>query len=249
MKIARQEIVISFEIDTSIVLTCGSAIKNAQKKLGGRILSINAPEDAPPSMPRVILRLEDTILNLGLDRIQITTIPPAHVSNDIEKSSKFTLQRLASLLSEILPSMPKYNWVGVISEIKYPEDPLRSNSANEAAMPIFDKLINIDRKNKDLSAFQIQYGVRDEQYFVTYTVGAFEGRQIELKAPHQPGFFVADLSDYPLLECGVRVLVDINNKPNKHNENPTKDIEDILLKKTSLVANIAEDLNLQGVLP
>ena len=63
MKITRQETVISFEIDKSIVLTCGSAIKNAQKKLGGRILSINAPEDAPPSMPRVILRLEDTILN------------------------------------------------------------------------------------------------------------------------------------------------------------------------------------------
>ena len=31
-------------------------------------------------------------------------------------------------------------------------------------------------------------------------------------------------------------------------ENPTKDIEDIFLKKISLVANIAEDLNLQGVL-
>ena len=117
MKITRQEIVISFEVDTSIVLTCGSAIKNAQKKLGGRILSINAPEDAPPSMPRVILRLEDTILHLGLDRIQITTIPPAHVSNDIEKSSKFTLQRLTSLLSEILLSMPKYNWAGVLQNL------------------------------------------------------------------------------------------------------------------------------------
>ncbi len=48
MKITRQEIVVSFEIDPSIVLSCGSAIKNAQKKLGGRILSINAPDDAPP---------------------------------------------------------------------------------------------------------------------------------------------------------------------------------------------------------
>ena len=61
MKITRQEIVVSFEIDPSIVLSCGSAIKNAQKKLGGRILSINAPDDAPPSMPRIILRNVDEI--------------------------------------------------------------------------------------------------------------------------------------------------------------------------------------------
>ena len=109
MKITRQEIVVSFEIDPSIVLSCGSAIKNAQKKLGGRILSINAPDDAPPSMPRIILRLEDTIMNLGLDRIQITAIPPSHVADEIEKSSKFTLQRITPILSELLPSIPKYS--------------------------------------------------------------------------------------------------------------------------------------------
>jgi len=232
MKITRQEIVVSFEIDPSIVLSCGSAIKNAQKKLGGRILSINAPDDAPPSMPRIILRLEDTIMNLGLDRIQITAIPPSHVADEIEKSSKFTLQRITP-----------------ITEIEYHEDPLKSNSAKEAAIPIFDKLINIDRKDKGLSAFQLQYGIKDDQHFVTYTVSAFEGRKIELKAPLQTGLFLIDPSEYPLTECGIRILLDINNKPNKHNENTFQDIAKILLKMKLLATNIPEDLNLQGVLP
>ena len=249
MKITRQEIVVSFEIDPSIVLSCGSAIKNAQKKLGGRILSINAPDDAPPSMPRIILRLEDTIMNLGLDRIQIIAIPPSHVADEIEKSSKFTLQRIRPILSELLPSIPKYHWSGVITEIEYHEDPLKSNSANEAAIPIFDKLINIDRKDIGLSAFQLQYGIKDDQHFVTYTVSAFEGRKIELKVPPQTGFFLLDPSEYPLTACGIRILLDINNKPNKHNENSFQDIEKILLKMKLLVTNIPEDLNLQGVLP
>lgn len=46
MKIARQEVVISFKIDSSIVLSCGAAIQNMQKEVGGQILSINAPDDA-----------------------------------------------------------------------------------------------------------------------------------------------------------------------------------------------------------
>jgi hypothetical protein len=248
VKIARQEIVISFEIDQSIVLTCGNAIKNVQRKLGGRILSINAPDDAPPSMPRVILKLKDTILNIGLDRIQITTIPPSHVSDNIEKTSKFTIQRIEPFLTELLPVIPKYFWSGVITEIEFHENPMKSNSADEAAIPIFDKLINIDRKNKELSAFQLQYGIKDDLCFITYTISAFEGRQIEFKMPPKPGYFRIEPSEYLLMECGIRILLDINNKPNKHNENPIKDIENILAKQNSLVSNIVEDINLKGVL-
>lgn len=248
MKIARQEIVISFEIDPSIVLSCGTAIQNMQKKVGGQILSINAPDDAPPSMPRIMLRLKDTIFNLGLDRIQFTVVPPSQVTDEIEKASKFTLQRISPLLAEILPSIPKYLWAGVITEVEYPESPLKSKSANDATTPIFDKLININRNNKALSAFQLQYGVNDDLNFTTYTISGFEGRKIELKSPQEQGYLIIDPTEYPLTECGIRVLLDVNNRPNKHNEHPLKDIEAILSKTNSLVANIAEDLNLQGVI-
>ena len=248
MKIARQEIVISFEIDPSIVLSCGTAIQNMQKKVGGQILSINAPDDAPPSMPRIMLRLKDTIFNLCLDRIQFTVVPPSQVTDEVEKSSKFTLQRISPLLTEILPSIPKYFWAGVITEVEYPESPLKSKSANDATTPIFDKLININRNNKALSTFQLQYGVNDDLNFTTYTISGFEGRKVELKPPQKPGFLILDPPEYPLTECGIRVLLDINNRPSKQNEYPLKDIEAILSKTNSLVANIAEDLNLQGVI-
>jgi hypothetical protein len=50
------------------------------------------------------------------------------------------------------------------------------------------------------------------------------------------------------LEVGIRILLDVNNKPNEHNEDPVEDIEDILSKQNSLVLNIAEDTNLLGAL-
>lgn len=199
-------------------------------------------------MPRIMLRLKDTIFNLGLDRIQFTVVPPSQVTDDAEKSSKFTLQRISPLLTEILPSIPKYYWAGVITEVEYPENPLKSKSANEATIPIFDKLININRQNKDISAFQLQYGVNDDLNFITYTISGFEGRKVELKPPQETGFLLLDPTEYPLTECGLRVLLDVNNRPNKHNENPLGDIESILSRTNSLVANIEKDLNLEGVM-
>ncbi len=251
MKINRQEIVVSFELDTSIILTCGSALKKIHDKLGGRIISINVPEDAPPPLPRVVLKLEDTILNIGLERFQITVNPPSHVQDSIEKTSTFTFRRASSILSELIPFMPRYNWAGIISEVQYPEKPLKNKSAIEAATPIFDKLVKIDRNNKKLSAFQIQFGIKEDQHFITYTIDAYETRQIELLTPEQKGFhqIVIDASKFPVTDCGIKILVDINNKPNEHNQNPLDDLENIFLKQKTTIDEIPNNLNLKGLLP
>jgi len=39
-------------------------------------------------------QLEDAILNVALDRFQITTRPPSHIAQDISNSSKFVMQRI-----------------------------------------------------------------------------------------------------------------------------------------------------------
>ena len=247
MKIARQEVVVSFKVEPTIVLTCGTSLKKIQEKLGGKILSINAPEDSPPSLPRVILKLADTILNVALDRFQITTIPPSHIANDIKKSSKFAFQRSVSILSELLTSMPDYLWAGAILDIEFPEDPLRSDSAIEAAIPIFDRLIKIDRKTRELSSFQLQFGFKDDPYFINYTISAFESRKIEFKAPPKSGPVILNPSDFPLSECGIKVLLDINNKPNKPNEKPLEDLEGIFSNKKMSFDSLVEDLKLKGL--
>ena len=248
MKISHQETVVSFELDESIALSCGSAIKELQKMLGGRILSINTPEDAPPPMPRVILRMKDSVVNLGLDRVQITTFPPSHVSDDIEKSSKFTFHRVEQVLNKLSPSLPEYLWSGVISTLEFPEDPLKNKSGTEAITPVFDTLINIERKGRALSSFQLQYGVEEDFHYITYTISGYERRQFRFDAKQQSGFVRLDPSEHPVYECGIKVLLDINNRPNKSNKDPIKDLETVIEKTKPFADNMAKELNLEGIL-
>jgi hypothetical protein len=211
-------------------------------------VSINSPDEAPPPLPRVVLKLEDTILNVALDRFHITTRPPSHIANDMDKAAHFASQRLKSIILDLQPAKLNYKWSGVIAMIEYAEYPLVCKSASEAAIPLFDRLINIDRKERDLSSFQLQFGIRDENYFVNYTISAFETRKIKLTPSAQKQYISIDIKEYPLAECGVRVILDINNKPEPASGDPEKDIQQILKKQSELFANMAKELYLEGIL-
>lgn len=241
------QIVSAFEIEQSIVLSIGPSLKQLQKRLGGQLLTINAPDGAPPPLPRIVLKLEDTILKIGLDRFDITTRPPSHVSQDMVKSCKFAGQRASAIISELTPYI-LYKWSGVITTFEYPEEPLISKSAIEAAKPIFDKLINIDRGDRDLSSFQLQFGLKDNDHFKNYTIGAFEGREIKLDSPLNKGFVEIDFKEHPVFECGIQIILDVNNKPCVANKDPLEDINTIFSKQIDLYSNFSSDLNLEGIL-
>lgn len=248
MRVNRFEIVCSFEVDPSIVLTCGPYLKSLQQKLGGKLLMINAPDDAPPSLPRVVLKLKDTILNVALDRFHITTQPPSHVAQDMDKAVQFAYQRSTPIVSDMQAAKLNYKWSGVVAEVEYPEDPLISKSASEAAIPVFDRLIKIDRKDRELGSFQLQFGIRDDNYYINYTIASFESREIKLPLPSQKQYISIDIKEYPVTECGLRVLLDVNNKPGAESRDPQKDIRLIFKKQSEAFANIANTLNLEGIL-
>ncbi len=248
MKITRIEMVISFKIEPSIVLVCGSALKRIQNMLGGRLFTVNAPDDSSPTLPRAILKLDDTILNIALDRFQITTIPPSHIADDQKKSSRFAIQRARTIIKELLDCMPQYQWAGVILEIEYPEDPSVNKTTNDTAIPIFDKLIKIDRKGNELSAFQLQFGFKDITKFTTYTISTFEGGEVEIPDPQPAGYFPVEPSDLPLIARGIRLIVDINNKPKRSIASPMVDLEEIFSEQEKSFETLPQALNLEGVL-
>ena len=248
MRVNRFEIVCAFEVDSSIVLTCGPYLKILQQKLGGKLLMINTPDEAPVEFPRVVLKLKDTILNVTLDRFQITTQPPSHVAQDMDKAVQFAYQRLNQIISDMQPANINYLWSGVIAEVEYPEDPLVSKSAPEAAAALFDRLIRIDRNKRELASFHLQFGIRDNNYYVNYTITGFETRQIQLPLKTQKEYISIELKEYPLSECGLKILIDVNNKPAPETRDPEKDIKLILKKHSELFTNITKDLNLEGII-
>ncbi len=240
--------VLAFEFDETIVLSLGPSLKALQKKLGGQLIPINAPDDAPPPLPRIILKLSDSLLKLGLDRISITISPPSHIKSNINKSSKFAIQRTASIIKDLLVTISHYKWCGIVTGLEFPSKPKSCTSGIEAITPVFNKLININRSDRDLGAFQLQFGIKDNLHFTNYTISGYESRDIKLVTQMNKGFIPIRTEDYKVMECGIRIMLDINNKPGGATKDPIKDLENILLKTKSLSETLPNDLNLEGIL-
>ncbi len=248
MRINSYEVVIVFEFDETIVLSLGPSLKAIQKSLGGELVTINVPEDAPPPLPRIILKFSDSLLKLGIDRISITINPPSHVKSNINKSSKFALQRTVSIIKDLLALIPQYKWCGIVTELEFPSEQNSYNLAIEAVTPVFDKLININRSHKELASFQLQYGIKENSHFTNYTISGYESRNIKFISQKKKGFVSIPINDQEVAECGIRVILDVNNKPGGATENTIEDIENILNKTNKLSLILPDDLNLGGIL-
>lgn len=248
MRVNSYEVVVTFELDQAIVLSLGASLKKLQRHLGGQLIPINAPEDAPPHLPRIVLRLKDTFVQVGLDRLSLSIIPPSHVKSDIRKSSKFTLQRASKIVKDLAPNMPDYQWCGIITQIEFPSETKLFESGIEAVAPVFEKLINIDTGGKNLASFQFQFGVVEDPHFVNYTITGYESREFHFDGKIQKGFIPIRSEEHPLKECGIRITLDVNNKKRGSAEEPLKDIETTLRKINKLSETLPEDLNLKEVL-
>ncbi len=194
--------------------------------------------------------MDDAILNLSLDRVQITTSPPPHVANDIHESARFAEQRTTTILEELLGVLPGYKWSGLIVDLEFPSSSDNIKSSRQVIAPVFDRLIKMKRGDRELSSFELQYGFENDGFFVTYTIKGYEKRNIIVptQAPPEGGVVMLNPEDFPLAECGVEVLVDVNNKPSNNSEDALSDIQLILKKQIALVNSLPTDTGLKGVL-
>ena len=245
MKVRQIQIVSVFKIDNSIILSIGPSLKQLKNKLGGQIVPINNPDNSPPPLPRIVLQLKDTLLQIGLDRFDISLKPPLHISEDLSESFKFAKQRAGSIISEFI-SHVSYKWSGIITTFSFPEQPLVSKSGIETVRPIFDRIININRNNRELVSFQLQFGFKDDDFNINYNISGFEERNISISPPIH-GFLEVELNKFPVNNCGIQVILDINNKLGD-NINPLEDIDRLFDKQSNLFSSISTDLNLKGIL-
>ncbi len=247
MRVASFQLVTGFRLDPTIVLTCGKALQKLQKTVGGNLLSINVPDGAPPFLPRAALRLQDSILGVALERFEVSAVPPAHVAEDVGAAVQFAVQRGMSVLSLLAADMPPYEWSGIIMVLQYPELPLVSTDARRAAEPFFDRLLTIGRKERELSSFQARFGFREGDFFVTYGVTAYETRHIEIPVKSNQQVII-DAKEFPLKECGLQVVVDINTKPIGVLRGPLEDQQALLAEAAKKSHHLAQELNLEGML-
>ena len=247
MRIEKILIATVFKIDKDIILSWGRNLKKLQEHLKGKLIQLNIPELTPPEAPRVMIKSESSIINISLNRLELITKPPNHIYNDIIQSLKFSLNQNDIIFEIIKDVLNDYQWTGVVCHLNYPNK--KTKNANEAAELVYDKITTINRKNLNLSSFQLGFGFNENEFFKNYNIQGYENRKINIPFDMAKNKTVSfDTNTFPIDECGVQFILDYNNKPKPSKFNPQEDILTIISEIKNDFKKLPEQFNLKEVL-
>jgi hypothetical protein len=239
------QLVANYELDQSIVLSSGSALIELQRAIGGNIISPNIPDNAPPDSPRIVIKGKDTVISMAWSRIQISVNPPDHIKTNFENSISYLRKRAQLVYDHINIPTDIYQWSGLISQIEYPFDAV-GIPAIKGIVPLFDSLTTIDRKSRDLAAFQLNVGFRERGFNRNFTIAGYDTRDINFQANIKPNEIIQiNLDALPIIESGIGIQVDINTKPTAPDNQLDDDVTRLLDEQTITVSNLEEELNIR----
>lgn len=249
MRIPQTNTVIEFEIVENLLLLIGGALKEFQRKNNARVQFLNIPQNIPPDAPRIIVTSHNAIINISLTRIELISKLPNHITEDIKATLQFTKKNVDEILSQLWIPELKYSWLGLVVALEFPQNN-SDNTALQLAKPIFDKLVNIDRKDRDLGSFEIRFGFKEGNYFKNYKIACFETRDIKIDPTKLSTLQkVIDLEEFSAItNAGLRVIFDINNKKSESINGVKPDFELILAEAEHSIMNITSELNMKDLI-
>lgn len=211
-RIEKLQIVTVFKKDPSILFKMGPILAEIASRQNGELVSINTPSNASPETPRAVIKAKDFLLNICLNRFEAVIRPPKHVINDHLQSLEYARLRYEGVLTDLFKNEIDYQWTGFVVQIDIPKSK-EGVSAIQTITPIFDSLINIDRKDKNLASFNLQFGFAENGLNTNYILTGYENRNIVLPNNIQPGKAVTvNVSKLPVSEAGLQLMIDVNNR-------------------------------------
>ncbi len=242
MNIVRIQIVLGVTNDPLLHLKLGSKLASLSESLKGKLSTINAPEVAPPEIPRTILQFEKSALNVSLNRIELITGIPEHVKDNLDSAFDYAISK-AKLIYNALKEDLNYTWLGTITELEFPKDSQKYNNQLSAITPVVDKLLNIHRDGKELGTFDLTFGFYEEEHYVGYKINGYEIKEIPIQ--ESPNL---DINKLPVKSLGIEVRVDINNKRVINRGDILEDLQSLLDIQKKVISERESRLNLEGVI-
>lgn len=247
VKIETAHIAVVFKSDSSIVFTLGDAIKKMQKELNAQVQMLNTPSGARPEAPRIIVATNSFIVNIGLNRFDIILNIPNHINGLFDKVLGFCYQSIENISELLVDGYVEYVWTGIILNIHYPFS-IKNKRSIELITPVFDRLLNLERKDRSLATFNLQYGYRDENYYINYTIAGYESFSIQIPTNKSEGIIEIGITPDKIDEVGTEVKIDINNKPQEVKTNFISDFSRILDFMKPSLDRVLSETNLKGVI-
>ena len=245
MVIPQTNTILEIELIDNAVLLFSGALNDYKKKYNAKIQLLNIPQNIPPDAPRIIVSIKNVVINISLTRLEIICKVPDHIESNSDAVIEFTRKIVFDILSHFWNVDLKYSWLGLVSTIDYALD-RDEKTALQLAKPFFDYLVNIDRKNRDLGSFQIKFGFKENNFFKNYMITCFEKRDIKIDPSKFPTWQkIYDLEEFSeIKKSGLRVVLDINNKPNDHKKDYFFDLDELIKYIKTDIVTIPNELNI-----
>lgn len=250
MRVANFQIAVAFEIEPNLILSLGPSIKALAARSQGQIHDAGFGDpDFPPDVPRIVVQTKQFLVNISLNRFDIHTTPPRHLQENHPAAVQFAQTVASDVLGELLKVPVTYLWAGLVAHLKYPnEKPLAS--APMAVNPVFQKLVNIPSSGKPLSSFEMRFGHQDGDLFRSITVGGYATQNIRFR--HVPlgeqAAVPMSVEGTEIVETGVQIFLDLNNKPSAEKKNPLDDLKGLFEMCNKSISTLPEELNLKEIL-
>lgn len=247
MRIERIDIVGGFQADSSAPLRLGPLLSSIADGNETQVSPLAVAGVAPPNIPRFMVGLGQNVLQVALDRVQLTISPPDHIRASVQEVVSYTQAEISRNLSPLLSeSWMKSPWAGVVFSIAIP---IEGSTATEAAAKAASAITNLKWPSDGLKTFQLQIGREKDGYFHTFTIVGYEQRTAKIEMPVEKGMNVINLDDTNsiLQEGGLGITIDINNKPQSPRADHRQGIDDVVKRAVEAIDTLIPDLHLGGV--
>jgi len=245
MRIPQTNVVIEFELAEDLLLTIGSDLKEFQKKTNSKLQVLNIPVNIPPEAPRAVISTQNALINIGLNRFEIISRIPKHIVDNYQSTINFTKNIVLDVYSALWNKELVYTWTGIVATIEYPLES-DEKTALVISKPFFDKLINIDRNNRELASFQVKAGFQEGKFFKNYNISCFETYNLSFDPSKVPiGTKYFDIEEYgEITDVGLRIVMDINNKRGEKSKDFPPDFEILTKEFGTSFQSLTKDLNI-----
>jgi len=237
-----------FKLVEDVAISLGAPLKSIIAKYGGRIQLLNVPNAAPPDAPRIIATTQNFVLNLAPVRYDVYISVPSQIRSDYHKVMDFTSTLFTKLGGELAQLRLAYLWVGLVVNLAYP-------AASEGvpgiklSQPIFDRLMSIPRGTRKLAAFQTQYGFEEGPLNKIFSITGYDTLTLNVDPTNLSRNAIrVDKETADVVESGIAVSLDVNNRPAKEHGGLLHDFREILQASRQLFTNLPETLNLKGLI-
>jgi hypothetical protein len=227
MKVTSLEIIMAVAAKTDAPTRLGLFMSEYARRVGGELATNILPENAPVELPRISAISKNFVVNLGLDRLQFAVKPQREIQGSLDKVVESASLQSSALFEQYLSEVGSpYTFCGAIMTLHF------SRKGNlpqlKIAEQLHDSLLNLERNNNPLASFLLQTGYQTKDHYLNFTLSAYETRTLKIPPNLSPGTYQVDISNTSILESGVQVRVDLNNRPKTNKQQPMLELKSVL---------------------